>query len=107
MIISPAHRTESVQEYYFSRKLKEIASMNAAREAAGEEPVINQTQNEVAFICGLIASVIKTLATESPVFATVLKNFVRQRWFHRMLGKASDERMVFGFYCIVTMINCD
>ena len=41
MIISPAHRTESVQEYYFSRKLKEIASMNAAREAAGEEPVIN------------------------------------------------------------------
>ena len=37
MIISPAHRTESVQEYYFSRKLKEIASMNAAR----EEPVIN------------------------------------------------------------------
>jgi len=41
MIISPAHRTDSVQEYYFSRKLKEIASMNAAREAAGEEPVIN------------------------------------------------------------------
>ena len=28
MIISPAKRTESVQEYYFSRKLKEIAQMN-------------------------------------------------------------------------------
>ncbi len=41
MIISPARRTGAVQEYYFSRKLKEIASMNAAREAAGEEPVIN------------------------------------------------------------------
>ena len=41
MIIKPAKRTESVQEYYFSRKLKEIAGMNAARKAAGESPVIN------------------------------------------------------------------
>ncbi len=41
MIIKPAKRTESVQEYYFSRKLKEIASMNAERAAAGQEPVIN------------------------------------------------------------------
>ena len=41
MIIKPAHRTESVQEYYFSRKLKEIAAMNAERTARGEDPVIN------------------------------------------------------------------
>lgn len=41
MIIRPAKRTESVQEYYFSRKLKEIAEMNAARKENGEEPVIN------------------------------------------------------------------
>ena len=41
MIIKPAKRTEGVQEYYFSRKLKEIAQMNAARKAAGEVPVIN------------------------------------------------------------------
>ena len=41
MIIQPAKRTESVQEYYFSRKLKEIASMNAERAAAGEDLVIN------------------------------------------------------------------
>ena len=41
MIIKPAERTESVQEYYFSRKLKEIASMNAERTARGEAPVIN------------------------------------------------------------------
>ena len=41
MMISPAKRTESVQEYYFSRKLKEIAGMNAEREAAGLPPVIN------------------------------------------------------------------
>ena len=41
MIIRPAKRTESVQEYYFSRKLKEIAQMNADRKARGEEPVIN------------------------------------------------------------------
>ena len=41
MIIRPAKRTESVQEYYFSRKLKEIAEMNAARKETGEEPVIN------------------------------------------------------------------
>ena len=41
MIIRPAKRTESVQEYYFSRKLKEIAQMNAERMAAGESPVIN------------------------------------------------------------------
>ncbi len=41
MIIKPAKRTDSVQEYYFSKKLKEIALMNAERKAAGEEPVIN------------------------------------------------------------------
>ena len=41
MIIRPAHRTESVQEYYFSRKLKEIDGMNAEREAAGQDRVIN------------------------------------------------------------------
>ena len=41
MIIRPAKRTESVQEYYFSRKLKEIAAMNADRASRGEEPVIN------------------------------------------------------------------
>ncbi len=41
MIVKPAKRTESVQEYYFSRKLKEIASMNAERTAKGEEPIIN------------------------------------------------------------------
>ena len=41
MIISPAKRTESVQEYYFSRKLKEISGMNADRKARGMDPVIN------------------------------------------------------------------
>ena len=41
MIIRPAKRTESVQEYYFSRKLKEIAEMNAARKVRGEDLVIN------------------------------------------------------------------
>ena len=41
MFIKPAKRTESVQEYYFSRKLKEIASMNEARRASGQELVIN------------------------------------------------------------------
>ena len=41
MIIRPAKRTESVQEYYFSRKLKEIAAMNADRKERGEELVIN------------------------------------------------------------------
>ena len=41
MIIRPARRTESVQEYYFSMKLKEIALMNVRRAEAGEAPVIN------------------------------------------------------------------
>ena len=41
MIIQPAKRTESVQEYYFSRKLKEIAQMNADRAKRGVAPVIN------------------------------------------------------------------
>lgn len=41
MIIKPAKRTESVQEYYFSRKLKEIGRMNAERKAQGEDTVIN------------------------------------------------------------------
>lgn len=41
MIISAANRTESVSEYYFSRKLREIASMNAERISRGEETIIN------------------------------------------------------------------
>lgn len=41
MIIHPAERTGSVQEYYFSRKLKEIALINAQRKEAGEEPIIS------------------------------------------------------------------
>ena len=41
MIIRPADRTSSVQEYYFSRKLKEIALINSQKSAAGEDPVIN------------------------------------------------------------------
>lgn len=41
MIIKAAKRTESVSEYYFSRKLREISEMNALRTARGEEPVIN------------------------------------------------------------------
>ena len=41
MIIKAAKRTESVQEYYFSKKLKEIAAMNAERVSQGMEPVIN------------------------------------------------------------------
>ena len=41
MIISAANRTESVNEYYFSRKLREIALMNVERISRGEEPVIN------------------------------------------------------------------
>ena len=41
MIIPPAHRTESVREYYFSIKNREIASLNAERAARGEGPIIN------------------------------------------------------------------
>ena len=41
MIIHPAERTGSVQEYYFSRKLKEIALINAQRTQAGEDPIIS------------------------------------------------------------------
>ncbi len=41
MIIRPAKRTESVREYYFSRKLKEVASLDAARKSAGQAGIIN------------------------------------------------------------------
>ena len=41
MVIKSAHRTESVQEYYFSRKLKEIDRLNVERSSKGEEKIIN------------------------------------------------------------------
>lgn len=41
MIIQPAHRTETVKEYFFSLKNKEIAALNAKRKEQGLEPVIN------------------------------------------------------------------
>ena len=41
LLIRPARRTDSVREYYFSRKLREIGQLNAVRAARGEKPVIN------------------------------------------------------------------
>ena len=41
MIIKPAKRTESVQEYYFSRKLKEIDALNEQRFREAKPAVIN------------------------------------------------------------------
>lgn len=41
MIIKPAMRTQTVREYYFSRKLKEIGRMNQERERTGHPAVIN------------------------------------------------------------------
>ncbi len=41
MIIEPAKRTQSVQEYYFSRKQKELDAVNASRAAEGKDKIIN------------------------------------------------------------------
>ena len=41
MIVKPAKRTESVKEYFFSVKNREIARLNAERAARGLDPVIN------------------------------------------------------------------
>lgn len=41
MIIEPARRTQCVREYYFSRKLKEIDSLNTSRLAEGKDKIIN------------------------------------------------------------------
>lgn len=41
MIIQPAKRTESVKEYFFSVKNREMAKLNVERKARGEDPVIN------------------------------------------------------------------
>lgn len=41
MIIKPAHRTESVREYFFSIKNREMAKLNAERACKGLEPIIN------------------------------------------------------------------
>ena len=41
MIIQPARRTESIKEYFFSVKNREMAALNRERAARGEDPVIN------------------------------------------------------------------
>ena len=41
MIIEPAERTSCVQEYYFSRKQKELDALNQRRAARGESGIIN------------------------------------------------------------------
>ena len=41
MIIQPAKRTESVKEYFFSIKNREMAKLNKERAARGEDPIIN------------------------------------------------------------------
>ena len=41
MIIKPAKRTLSVEEYYFSKKLREVGELSATRLAKGEDAIIN------------------------------------------------------------------
>ena len=41
MIVKPAKRTAGVQEYYFSRKQKDLDAVNAERASRGEDPLIN------------------------------------------------------------------
>ena len=41
MRIQPAERTKGVQEYYFSRKQKDLDAVSAARASRGEGPLIN------------------------------------------------------------------
>lgn len=41
MIIRPAKRTDTVREYYFSRKLKEVALLDARRRAEARPGIIN------------------------------------------------------------------
>ena len=41
MIIKPAKRTESVREYYFSMKNRELDSLNAERAGSGRDRIIN------------------------------------------------------------------
>ncbi len=41
MIVRPADRTSGVQEYYFSRKQKDLDAVNAERASAGRSPIIN------------------------------------------------------------------
>lgn len=41
MIIQPSERTRGVQEYYFSRKQKDLDAVNAMRASRGEDPLIN------------------------------------------------------------------
>ncbi len=40
-MIRPAKRTETVKEYYFSRKSRELSAVNAWRSTKGESPVIS------------------------------------------------------------------
>ena len=40
-MIKPSDRTRGIQEYYFSRKQKDLDAVNASRAARGEEPLIN------------------------------------------------------------------
>ena len=41
MIIKPAQRTHTVEEYYFSKKLREVGELSAERIAKGDAPIIN------------------------------------------------------------------
>ncbi len=41
MIIKPANRTQTVKEYYFSRKLREVGELSAQRIKEGKDPIIN------------------------------------------------------------------
>ena len=66
MIIEPAKRTQSVREYYFSRKLKEIDKLNNSRVAEGKDKVIG-------FLMGQVMKEMKGKANPSQVSEMIHK----------------------------------
>ncbi len=97
MIIKPANRTASVQEYYFSRKLKEVAQLNASRRAAGQEGIINlgigapDRMPPSAAVETLVAEAVKpNVHAYQPYVGTAELREAFARWYARFYGVTLD-----------------
>ncbi|MCD8207285.1 MAG: aminotransferase class I/II-fold pyridoxal phosphate-dependent enzyme [Bacteroidales bacterium] len=97
MIIKPANRTANVQEYYFSRKLKEVARLNASRRAVGQEGIINlgigapDRTPPLAAVETLVAEAVKPgVHAYQPYVGTAELREAFARWYDKFYGVTLD-----------------
>lgn len=102
MKIQPADRVSAVQEYYFSRKLKEVAKLNAAGEniislaiGSPDMPPSPQTINKLCEVAHQSNAHGYQPTMGTPELREAMANFYR-KWYHVDLDPNTEIQPLIG-----------